>query len=108
MAGHYASGVWHVRQGNDEQFVQKWTEFLQWSRENYPSMVVARLLHDKGVPGRYMSYSEWTDESSRDAWKQDPEFRTRFGARVFVHIMGPKGARNSDYLDKNSTATSLA
>ena len=23
MAEHYASGVWHVRQGNDEQFVQK-------------------------------------------------------------------------------------
>jgi quinol monooxygenase YgiN len=82
MAEHYASGVWHVGQGNDEQFVQKWTEFLQWSRENYPSMVVAKLLHDKGVPGRYMSYSEWADESSRDAWKQDPEFRTRIGACV--------------------------
>lgn len=82
MAEHYASGVWHVKQGNDGQFVQKWTEFLQWSREYYPSMVVAKLLHDKGAPGRYLSYSEWSDETSRDAWKQDPEFWTLIGACV--------------------------
>ena len=82
MAEHYASGVWHVKQGNHDEFVQKWTEFLQWSRENYPSMLVAKLLRDKGSPGRYMSYSEWADEPSRDAWKQDPGFRTRIGACV--------------------------
>ncbi|MGY2744997.1 antibiotic biosynthesis monooxygenase family protein [Pseudarthrobacter sp. O4] len=82
MAEHYASGVWHVKQGNDEEFVGRWTEFLQWSRANYPSMVVANLLRDGGVPGRYMSFSEWTDEASRDAWKQDPEFKNRFGACV--------------------------
>lgn len=80
MADHYASGVWHVKQGNDEEFVQRWTEFLQWSRENYPSMVVANLLRDRGVAGRYMSFSEWTDDAARDAWKQAPEFKTRFGA----------------------------
>lgn len=82
MAEHFASGVWHVKLGNDDEFVQRWKEFLQWSRENYPSMVVAKLLRDSGSEGHYISFSEWTDEASRNAWKQEPEFKARIGACV--------------------------
>jgi quinol monooxygenase YgiN len=82
MAEHYASGVWQVKEGKDEEFVERWKEFLQWSRANHPSMVVANLLRDRGTTGHYLSFSEWSDAASRDAWKQDPGFKTHIGACV--------------------------
>jgi heme-degrading monooxygenase HmoA len=82
MGEHFASGVWHVKQGNDDEFVARWTEFLEWSKASYPSMVVANLLRDRGTAGRYISYSEWSDEASRNEWKQAPEFKARMGACV--------------------------
>jgi quinol monooxygenase YgiN len=80
MADHYASGTWQVKQGCDQEFIDRWTEFLQWSRANYPSIVVANLIRDRRVPGHYVSFAEWTEEASRDAWKQNPEFTTHFDA----------------------------
>jgi len=82
MAEHYASGVWQVKDGKDEEFVKRWTEFLQWSRENFPAMVGAKLLRDRNTAGHYVSFSEWTDPASRDAWKQAPDFKTRITACV--------------------------
>ena len=82
MAEHYASGVWQVKEGKDEEFVKRWTEFLQWSRENFPAMVEANLLRDRNTAGHYVSFSEWTDAASRDAWKQAPDFKARIGACV--------------------------
>jgi heme-degrading monooxygenase HmoA len=93
MAEHYASGVWQVKLGNDDEFVERWKEFLQWSRENYPALVVAKLLRDSGTAGRYITFSEWTDEASRNAWKQEPEFKARIGA--FVALC--EDMRGADY-----------
>ncbi len=82
MADNYASGTWHVKDGRDEDFIERWKEFIRWSRETYPAMLEARLMRDRGTPGHYLSVSEWSDPASRDAWKQDEGFKTRMGACV--------------------------
>ncbi|WP_427131960.1 antibiotic biosynthesis monooxygenase [Pseudarthrobacter sp. S9] len=66
MADHCASGTWQVKQGCDQEFIDRWTEFLQWSRANYPSILGANFIRDRRVPGHYVSFAEWTDEASRD------------------------------------------
>lgn len=90
MAEHYASGTWHVMEGRTEEFVQRWTEFLQWTRKDHPAMLSATLLRDRGVPGHFVSFAEWTDEQARAQWKQDPEFATHFGAcrELCEHMTG--------------------
>lgn len=80
MAENYASGTWQVKAGREPEFVQRWTEFLQWTRKDHPAMLVATLLRDRTVPGHYVSFAEWTDVQSRDAWKQSPEFAARIAA----------------------------
>jgi hypothetical protein len=45
-------------------------------------MLTASLLHDSGVPGHYLSISEWSDPLARKSWKETPEFRDRYGACV--------------------------
>jgi hypothetical protein len=32
MAEHYASGTWHVKQGKEEEFIERWTEVAFRSR----------------------------------------------------------------------------
>ena len=82
MADHFASGTWHVREGSEEAFVQRWTELLRWTREEYPAMVEASLMHDRNHPGHYISLAAWSDAESRDAWKQSVGFKQRMGACV--------------------------
>jgi len=82
MAKHYASGTWQVTEGKEEEFVQRWTEFLTWSRRTNPGLTVAHLMRDDEQPGHYLSISEWTDEAARAAWREAPEFRELYGACV--------------------------
>ena len=89
MAEHYASGTWNVRPGCEQDFVERWTEFLQWTRTDYPSMLAATLIRDRRVPGHYLSFAEWADEHSRAAWRAAPEFQARLGAcRALCEDMG--------------------
>ena len=90
MAQHYASGTWMVKEGCEEQFVQRWTELIQWSRKNHPSMLVANLLHDRGVPQHFVSFAEWADADARAAWKAAPGFAERMSACVALceHMKG--------------------
>ncbi|MFX0575791.1 antibiotic biosynthesis monooxygenase family protein [Nocardia nepalensis] len=79
MAEYYASGTWYVKPGCDQEFVDRWTEFLQWTRKEFPSMLAAHLLRDRAAAGHYVSFAEWADEASRDAWRGKPEFAARYG-----------------------------
>ena len=33
----YASGNWLVTSGSEDEFVSRWTDFLQWTREDLPT-----------------------------------------------------------------------
>ena len=93
MTDHYASGTWHVKSGHEDEFVQKWTEFITWSRSTQPAMLEASLLHDRALPGHYVSMSEWSDPSARESWKQSQEFADRYGACAALC----EKARGGDY-----------
>ena len=93
MAEHYASGNWHVAQGKEKDFVEAWTEFLQWTRKTQPGLVRAELTRDANDKGHFLSISEWEDTQSRDAWRQSADFQKKFGAaRALCSEM-----TNSDY-----------
>jgi hypothetical protein len=35
MTGHsYSSGEWLVRPGSEEEFIEAWTSFIEWSLDN--------------------------------------------------------------------------
>lgn len=82
MPDHFAAGTWHVTQGSEEAFVQRWTELLEWTRAEFPSMTQGTLIHDRNDAGHYVSFTGWADAESRDAWKQSGEFKQRMGACV--------------------------
>ncbi len=83
MSETYTSGNWSVRAGEEDAFVQAWTEFVTWASE-MPGSGTFRLVRDLDDPGHYMSFAPWESFETQDAWKQLPEFRERIG-RVRSH-----------------------
>jgi heme-degrading monooxygenase HmoA len=81
-ADSYASGNWKVKEGNEEQFVSRWTEFLQWSRDNAKGSNEANLLRDQGDARHFVSFGRFDDDESQEGWRALPEFRQKLGACV--------------------------
>jgi heme-degrading monooxygenase HmoA len=78
MANEYASGDWLVKQGREDEFVATWRDWLSRSSSGIAGFNRARLLRSNDDPGRYTSFSEWSDAQARDAWKQSPDFAEGF------------------------------
>lgn len=76
----FASGDWVVAEGKEDEFLQRWTEFLQWTKSEAPGMIEAHLLRDEQNPLHFLSLSEWSDEGSRNTWRAHPDFRSHLEA----------------------------
>jgi len=83
MAEIFTSGHWLVKPGEEDAFVQAWTEFVEWG-SGFSGSGTFRLVRDLAVPQRYFSLAPWESFEAQQAWKEDPEFRERIG-RVRVH-----------------------
>jgi heme-degrading monooxygenase HmoA len=79
----YTSGTWIVTRGEDEAFVQAWTDFVRWAG-TVPGSGTFRLVRDVERPDHYMSFAPWESFDAQQAWKELPEFRERIG-RVRSH-----------------------
>ena len=84
MTEAFSSGTWTAKEGEDEAFVEAWTEFARWL-STMPGAGTARLTRDLGEPRRYLSFAPWESAEAMRAWKSDPEFRERIAA-VQQHI----------------------
>ena len=83
MPETYTSGHWLVKPGDEDAFVQAWTEFVEWG-SGFSGSGTFRLVRDLEVPQRYLSLAPWESFEAQQAWKEDPEFRERIG-RVRAH-----------------------
>lgn len=77
---HFASGNWRVKAGSEDEFIARWTEFLEWTRSNAPGFVTASLIRQNQDPRHFVSFAEWEDTASRDKWRSLPEFAEKLGA----------------------------
>jgi heme-degrading monooxygenase HmoA len=84
MSETYSSGAWTAKEGEEEAFVEAWTEFASWLR-TMPGAGTARLTRDLSEPRRYLSFAPWESAEAMRAWKSAPEFRERMAA-VQEHV----------------------
>jgi heme-degrading monooxygenase HmoA len=83
VSENYSSGVWMVKAGEGDAFVDAWKEFVGWSAGMAGSGTF-HLVRDLGQPGRYLSFAPWENQEAARAWQQHPEFAERLG-RVRSH-----------------------
>jgi heme-degrading monooxygenase HmoA len=77
-SGEYASGMWFVKPGNEDAFVERWRAWLTVSSAGIEGFGGAYLLRSDDHPNRFVSYSEWSDAGARDRWKQSSGFLDDF------------------------------
>ncbi len=75
----YSSGNWLVREGSEEDFIERWTSFAQWSMNNAPGAESAVLVRSTDNPRRFLSLGAWENQEAQQAWRQMPEFSELLG-----------------------------
>ena len=70
----YASGRWLVNEGSEDEFVERWTTFTQWSLDNVPGARSYVLLRDKAEARRFVSFGAFESEEAVTQWRERPEF----------------------------------
>ena len=83
MTETYTSGLWTVKAGEEQEFVETWKEFVRWAG-TMPGSRAFRLVRDLEDSSRFLSFAPWDDFDSQQAWKNLPDFRERI-ARVRKH-----------------------
>jgi len=79
----YTHGTWTVKPGEDDAFVEAWTEFVTWAG-TMPGAGTFRLVRDVEQPGSYVSFASWDSFDAQQAWKSTTEFGELIG-RVRAH-----------------------
>jgi heme-degrading monooxygenase HmoA len=76
VAETYTSGMWLVKEGEEEAFVEAWRGFVTWASE-MSGCGTFRLVRNVDQPNMYMSFAPWESAEAQNAWKSLPEFRER-------------------------------
>jgi heme-degrading monooxygenase HmoA len=77
----FTHGRFEVEPGNEEAFVNAWSEFAAWASER-PGAGTLRLVRDVRTAGRFVSFGQWHDADAVRAWKSSAEFKERIGGVV--------------------------
>jgi heme-degrading monooxygenase HmoA len=77
----FTAGRFEVEPGNEEAFVDAWSEFAAWTSER-PGAGTLRLFRDVRNAGRFFSFGQWDDADAVRTWKSSAEFKERIGRVV--------------------------
>lgn len=76
----YASGVWIVKEGREDEFKRRWQAGADGVSLEFPE-VKFMLLRDSGNPRRFVSLSEgWRNAEQIDAARNSPGFQASMEA----------------------------
>jgi heme-degrading monooxygenase HmoA len=71
----YTSGNWLVQEGQEEEFIRRWSEFAQWSAKNAPGSGDFYLIQENNNPRHFLSFGSWENSEVVSRWRQLPEFK---------------------------------
>ena len=80
MESPYASGNWVVTPGCEKKFVERWTDFLEWTRSSFAELRSAQLIQDAEDPRHFVSFASWNNADAMQIWRARPEFAEKLDA----------------------------
>jgi len=72
---HWASGLWTVKAGSEDEFVARWRTWLDWTSKNTAGFRSATLIRSDADGRRFESFSDWDSADERAAWESSAGFR---------------------------------
>lgn len=76
----YTMGTWVVKPGSEQQFIDRWTEFAQWSKATFEGAISVQLLRDEGNISRFISVGPWRSLEDVQTWRSSEGFQQRVAA----------------------------
>jgi heme-degrading monooxygenase HmoA len=73
---HYTHTTWRVKEGSEEEFVHRWSEWAEWSRRQ-GLVEIALLLRDTEDPRRFVSFGPWESVAAIAGWRALPGYQER-------------------------------
>jgi heme-degrading monooxygenase HmoA len=73
----WASGVWVVKAGSEDDFIERWKAWLSWTSENAAGFRSAKLIRNESDGRRFESFSDWDDAESIAQWMSSDGFKER-------------------------------
>jgi heme-degrading monooxygenase HmoA len=72
----YTHTTWRVKPGMEDEFVQRWGEWIEWShRQGLGAR--ARLLRDVERPGTFVSFGPWASIDAVKSWRSAEGYHDR-------------------------------
>jgi len=68
LAAPYTHTSWVVKRGREEEFIEHWSEWADWSRRQGLS-ANAMLLRDADDPQRFVSFGPWETMQAVRSWR---------------------------------------
>jgi quinol monooxygenase YgiN len=75
----YSSGEWLVQPGSEEDFVSRWTTFIEWTLNNAPGAMSFVLVRSTEEPRRFLSLGAWENQEALGTWQQMPQMQELLG-----------------------------
>jgi len=79
----YTHTTWHVKAGREDEFVERWDEWVAWSREQGLD-VPALLLRDLESPQTFVSFGPWESVAAVRSWRARPGYQERVARMLEV------------------------
>ena len=76
MAGPYAHTNWMVKEGREAEFVERWSEWADWSHQQGLS-APAVLLRDVERAQTFVSFGPWASVTAVKSWRSLPGYHER-------------------------------
>jgi len=76
MTTPFTHTTWKVKPGREEEFVQRWLEWVGWSHRQ-GLRAHARLLRDVEDPGIFISFGPWETIGAVRNWRTEPGYQER-------------------------------
>jgi heme-degrading monooxygenase HmoA len=77
-AQSYSSGEWLVQPGSEDDFVEMWTTFLEWTLNNAQGAESFVLVRSTEEPRKFLSLGAWENEEAQEAWREMPQMQGLF------------------------------
>lgn len=76
METFYTHTTWHVKPGREDDFVERWSEWIDWSRAA-GLREDALLLRDVDAPRTFVSFGRWESVDVVRGWRAEPGYQQR-------------------------------
>jgi heme-degrading monooxygenase HmoA len=77
MSTLYTCADWVIREGREDEFVDLWTEFVDWSATETDAALGGMLLRDSSDPRRFFSIGPWRSAEEAHEWFRRPDLQER-------------------------------